>query len=195
VRGRLLLRAALLAPLACWGLLAYMLYQQLAFATPWAFVQTQEHWTLGMPADRRWQAKAESLLALEPIWGVYNPESQRYWEKTLPCGGPWFSILYWNPILFLLAAGLVTLGRCKHWLTASECILCMSLLAIPYLTRAYEMSMGSHARFAAVALGQYLVIGRLFGPAGAPLRFAICAPLAALSCLFTSLYAANYLVF
>jgi hypothetical protein len=183
------------APLACWGLLAYMLYQQLAFGTPWAFVQTQEHWTFGMPEDRSWQAKAESLLTLEPIWNLYDPNSQRYWAETQPRGGALFSILFWNPIFFVLATALLTLARWKCWLSGSELILGIGLLAIPYLTRAYEMSMGSHARFAGVAVAQYLVIGRAFALAGTPFRLGICTTLSALLCVFTSLYAANYLVF
>jgi hypothetical protein len=172
-----------------------MLYQQLAFATPWAFVQTQEHWTLGIPADRSWQAKAESLLMLEPIWGVYEPGSRRDWENIRIPGSPSFNIMFWNPILFLLAAALLALGRWKRWLTGSEFVLFIGLLAIPYLTRAYEMSMASHARFAAVAVGQYLVIGRLCAHASTTLRLGLCGVLAAILSFSTALYAVNYPVF
>jgi hypothetical protein len=172
-----------------------MLYQRFAFGTPWAFVQTQEHWTFGMPADRSWQAKAESLLTLEPIWGVYDSESPRYWERFWPRVGPLFSVHFWNPILFLLAAVIIAWGRWKRWLTGSEFILCICLLVIPYLTRAYEMSMAAHARFAAVAIGQYVDIARLFASAGIALRLAFAALVAAFLCLFTALYSANYLVF
>jgi hypothetical protein len=172
-----------------------MLYQQLAFGTPWAFVQTQEHWTFGMPADKSWQAKADSLLTLEPMWGVYDPDSPRYWDRIKPRGQPFFSIHFWNPIIFVLTAALLAVGGWKRWLSGSDLILCICLLGIPYLTRAYEMSMASHARFAAVAVGQYLVIGRLFTHLGTTLRLGFCAVLAAILCLFAALYAANYLVF
>jgi hypothetical protein len=188
-------RAAALTPLACWGLLAYMAYQQMAFGTPWGFVQTQQHWTLAAPEDRSWQAKALSLLSMEPIWGVYEPSSRRYWENVRTPGSPLFNIMFWNPILFLLAAILLVLGRWKRWLTGSELILGTCLLAIPYLTRAYEMSMGSHGRFAALVVVNYLVIGHILARSGTRLRIALCAGFATVLCLFTSLYAANYLIF
>jgi hypothetical protein len=172
-----------------------MLYQQLAFGTPWAFAQTQEHWTLGMPADHSWQAKAVSLLTLEPIWGVYDSGNPRYWESLRDRGGAFFNLFFWNPILFLLAIALLVLGCWKRWLSGSELILGAGLLAIPYLTRAYEMSMASHARFAAVVVVNYVVIARMIAHMGIAGRLAMGAGLGILLFLFTSLYASNYLVF
>ncbi len=186
---------ALLTPLACWGLLAYMLYQYLAFGTPWAFAKTQEHWSYGVPADQTWQAKACSLLSLEPIWGVYNPKSSRFWEKAPIPGDAIFNTMFWNPILFVIAAALVTVGAWKSWLSRSEGILAALLLLIPYLTRAYEMSMASHARFAAVVAVNYLVLGRLSAQTGSLLRIAFCGILGTFLALFTSLYVGIYLVF
>jgi hypothetical protein len=188
-------RAAILTPLACWGLLAFMAYQALAFSAPWGFIQTQEHWDFGAPQDRSWESKAGSLLMLEPIWNVYEPSSRRYWGNVHTPGGALFNIMFWNPILFSLAAAILGLGCWKCWLADSELILGTCLLAVPYLTRAYEMSMGSHGRFAAVVVVNYLVISRIFARVGTPLKWLLCAGLATLSCLFTSLYAANYVVF
>ena len=42
--GRRVLTAAALAPVACWGLLAFMAFQWSQFGTPFAFVNAQEHW-------------------------------------------------------------------------------------------------------------------------------------------------------
>jgi hypothetical protein len=187
--------ALLLTPLACWGLLAFIVYQWDAFDAPFGFVQTQEHWHLAAPEDRSWRTKALSLLILEPIWSVYDSDSQRYWANIRTPGGAAFNIMFWNPILFLLAVALLALGQRKRWLTGGELILGVSLLGIPYLTRAYEMSMASHGRFAAIVVVNYLVLGRMLARAGIALQTALCAALATSLCLFVALYAAYYWVF
>jgi hypothetical protein len=189
--GRLLA----LGPLACWGLIAYMAYQWLAFGTPWAFVQTQQNWTLGLPEDTSWAKKLWSLATAEPIWDVYVPASPRYWANANVPGGPLSSILFWNPILFVLAAGLLVIAGWKGWLPGTELILGAALLGIPYLTRSYEMSMAGHGRFAAVVVVNYLVIGRLLTRSATLASTAVCTAFALLLCLFTSLYVANYPVF
>jgi hypothetical protein len=188
-------RVLLGGPLACWGLLAYMGYQWLAFDTPWAFAQTQEHWSLLAPLDRSWPVKLRSLAMLEPIWGVYVPDSGRYWAKAETTGSPLFGLYFWNPILFVLAVVLLALGGWKRWLTSSELVLGASLLAIPYLTRSYEMSMAAHGRFAAVVIVNYLVIGRMMAQAP-PLAVAVlCSVLSLLLFICTFLYVSNYSVF
>lgn len=188
-------RALLLAPLACWGLLAYMGYQWLTFGTPWAFAQTQEHWTFLGPPDRGGAAKFWSLVTLEPIWGVYGASGRRYWGNRGDAIDPLFSLMFWNPILFVLAAGLLLVGGVKRWLNGSELVLGVCLLAIPYLTRSYEMSMASHGRFAAVIVVNYLVLGRLLASAALLLVVGVCVVLALGLCLLVALYAANYLIF
>jgi hypothetical protein len=188
-------RALLLAPLACWGLLAYMAYQGLAFSMPLAFAQTQEHWSMSAPEDRSWPAKVCSLAMLEPIWGVYVPGYRREWAKVNPTGDPLFSMIFWNPILFILAAVLLVIGGWKRWLTGSELVLGACLLAIPYVTRSYEMSMASHGRFAAVVVVNYLVIGRTLSRFPPLIGTAYCVASALFLFIFTSLYVANYLVF
>jgi hypothetical protein len=171
-------RVLALAPLACWGLFAYMGYQWLSFGTPWGFAQTQEHWSMLAPEDRSWSAKLWSLATLEPIWGVYVPGYQRYWRLASAPGDPLFSLILWNPILFLLAGILLVLGGWKRWLSGSELVLGMCLLAIPYLTRSYEMSMASHGRFAAVVVVNYLTIGRITARSSPLVIAAVCSALA-----------------
>lgn len=189
------IRILLLAPVACWGLLAYMEYQWLAFGAPLGFAQTQQHWSFLAPEDRSWSAKLWSLATLEPIWGVYVPGYRRYWDNIGAGGNPLFSLIFWNPILFVLAGVLLLLGAWKRWLTGSEVVLGVGLLAIPYLTRSFEMSMASHGRFAAVVVVDYLVMGRLLSRLPAQAVAVVWGGMALFLCLFTSLYAANYLVF
>ena len=103
-----------------------------------------------------------------------------------------FNLQFWNPVLFAIFGGVVAFGFWRRWLTAPAAILGFALLIIPYLTRAYEMSMASHARFAAVVVVAYPVAGRLLaaGPAAvSAMLLALCA--AALTC-WTALYTANY---
>jgi len=189
-------RVLLLLPLACWGLLAYMGYQWLAFDAPWAFAQTQEHWrTFMAPEDASVPTKFWSLVTLEPIWGVYVPGSQRYWGNASAASDPWLNLYFWNPILFVLAGALLLLGGWKRWLTGSELVLGACLLGIPYLTRSYEMSMASHGRFAAVVVVNYLVLGRLLTWLPSLAVVAVGAVLALFLGLFTRLYVGNGLVF
>ena len=188
-------RVLLLAPLACWGLLAYIAYQWLAFGAPWAFAQTQEHWSFQAPDDRGGTTRFCSLVTLEPIWGVYIPSNPRYWANAASVGDPLFNTIFWNPILFALAGVLLLAGGWKRWLTGSEFVLGATLLAIPYLTRSYEMSMASHGRFAAVVVVNYLVCGRLLTWLPPLAMATVCAALGVFLCLFTALYTVGYLVF
>ena len=147
------------------------------------------------PENHSWPAKLRSLAMLEPIWGVYMPGSRRYWANISVRSGPLFSLYFWNPILFVLAGVLLAWGGWKRWLTGSELVLGAGLLAIPYVTRSYEMSMGGHGRFAAVVVVNYLAIGRILGRFPPLVRTAFCVALALLLFIFTSLYVANQPVF
>jgi hypothetical protein len=189
------IRVLLLAPLACWGLLAYMAYQWLAFDAPLAFAQTQQHWNYMAPKDRSWPAKFWSLATLEPIWDVYVPGSQRNWGNVRFPGAPLFSLYFGNPILFLLAIALLAWGGWKRWLTGHELILGAGLLAIPYATRAFEMSMASHGRFAAVVVVNYLVLGRMLARSSPLVVAALCTTLALFFFTFTFLYTKNFPIF
>jgi hypothetical protein len=87
-RRRVLLALATM-PVACWGLIVYMGYQYVAFGNPVAFAQTQEHWDYtkrftGPEKTHDLRHKAESLLAAEPIWGVYTPDLMRNWRYRNP---------------------------------------------------------------------------------------------------------------
>jgi len=184
---------AWLSPIAVWGLVAYMSYQAIAFGAPLGFAQTQEHWTMSAPPDKTWAAKFESLATLEPIWSVFDPGSPRYWGKHGDKEAI-FGIFFWNPILFVVAFVLTVIGRWNGWLNGSEFILGIGLLAIPYLTRSYEMSMASHARFGMVVLVQYPVLARLLS--NRPyLTGVIVITCTVVLFAWMSLYAAGHVIF
>ena len=197
-RGSLVRRAMLAIvylPVGAWGLLAYMGYQYVEFGNPLAFAQTQEHWTFGIPYHPEPGEKLESLLALEPIWGCYDPDSLRYWKRHGESPNIFFNLLFWNPILFVWALFLVLLGAFKSWLSGTEVVLGLGLLAIPYITRAYEMSMASHARFAAVVIPAYIVMGRLLQSCPPWGFWCYCVVCSCLLMLWSALFAAGHLFF
>jgi hypothetical protein len=157
--GRSLLKCLVLVPLACWGLLGYVLFQWLAFDEPLGFIRTQAHWRI-RPAvslgEHTW-----SLATLEPIWSVYVPSSPCYWGRLATDANPIFSMQFANPIYFAGACMLVVLGWVKGWLNRSEAALAAGLLLIPYVTRSHEMCMGSMGRFSSVVFPVYLVLGQI----------------------------------
>lgn len=102
------------------------------------------------------------------------------------------SLLFWNPILYLFSWLLIALGAWKRWLNGPEIVLSFSLLLIPYVTRAYDMSMASHARFASVVVPQYFVIGCLLSRVPLPVAWGVCTMFGAVLFAWSGLFAANY---
>jgi hypothetical protein len=184
-------KGALLAPVSVWGLFAFMIYQAADFGQPLAFLQAQRHWSVYAPEHCEPYAKALRLAIAEPVWGSYVPGSQRHWSRFNDDANPLLGSAFWNPALFVLAAVVVLLGSWKRLLTREEAILGLGLLAIPYVSRADEQSMLSHARFAAVALPMYVVIGHGLMKLPLAARIAVYALLAAGLGLWAMLFAQN----
>ena len=188
-----LLRVALLTPLSCWGLLAYMAFQQWEFADALAFAKTQTHWRAHPDAPAG--EKAVALLTLEPLRGLFTPSSVRYWERGDSNDSPVFSLTLANPVYFGLTAVLVALGGVRRWLSAPELLFAAGLLFVPYVTRAYDNSMYSFGRFAAVVVPVYLVLGRLL--ARGPRRgwsSGVAAVAGFLLGTYAAMFAAGYLM-
>jgi hypothetical protein len=184
-------QSVMLAPLAAWGLIAFIIYQAVQFGEPLAFMQTQRHWSAYVPENSGAFNKSLRLMILEPIWGSFAPSSTRNWTKFNGDDNPLLGSAFWNPILFLLAGLLVLLGWFKRWLSHEETILGTGLLAIPYVTRADEQSMLSHARFAAVVLPMYIVMGELLARLPLIARLLIFGALATGLGLWALLFAAD----
>jgi len=98
---------------AGWGILAYMAYQAIAFGNPFAFAQTQRHWTIMLP-PANWGGKLWSLVTFEPAWGVYIPGYSRHWAKVDGHGIAAFSTMFCIPILFISAVVLVAYPSLLH---------------------------------------------------------------------------------
>jgi hypothetical protein len=177
-------RAALAIPVGCWGLFAYMAFLSMQFGDPLAFVRTQSHW--GVASDSLLR-KIFSLLSYEPIWATL---------LRGPDGG--WSVFNWqliNPAYFVVSTALVIFGAWRGWLNVYEVTLAVTLLLIPYVTRAYEMNMASSARFATVIFPVYVVLGE--GLARVPLVVsgALLAASAFLLGAFSALFTAGYSIF
>lgn len=181
-----LVRGIFLMPLACWGLLAYMAFQWIAFGDGLAFAHTQQHWR-----QRPVTEIGEKLLALliyEPIWAVYDPGAASYWNETGRSAHPLFSLWFANPIYFVGTCCAIAYGAHKRWLSTYEWTASVGLLVIPYCTRGYEWSMLSQGRFAAAVFPMYIVLGRMLCHCPWP----VAASLLCLSAFFMGAYAALF---
>ncbi len=189
----LLLRGAVLLPLACWGLLAFMTYQYAAFGDPLAFARTQEHWRQrpAVPQAER----AVSLLTLEPLWSIFDPASPCYWRRHEPQGNPLFSLHLANPLYFVFAVVLIAIGAWKRWLNRLEVSLAAGLLLIPYVTRSHEMCLAGMGRFAAAIVPLYLVLGQLLARLPPPVAAMLLSLSGFLMGVYAALFAAWYRFF
>lgn len=175
-----------LIPVACWGLLDYILFLQLEFGNALAFVQTQRHWQMRPALSLG--ARLEVLFSLEPIWSVYVPSSPAYWGRFGHGLNPLFNPLFANPIYFVLAAVLTVIGALKRWLTWEEVLLAAGMLLIPYVTKSYENGMSGQGRFAAAVFPIYIVLGIWLSRLSLP----IVVGFFALAIFFLAVYAAMF---
>jgi hypothetical protein len=190
--ARRLVRAAAWTPVACWGLLAYMAYLYYRFDNPLAFAQTQDHWGLSSRDYGDLWYKSECLLSGEPIWGAYTSDPLRNWRRFGGLENVFFNLSFWNPVIFIGAFLLVLLGTLRYWLSPAEAILGFGLLFIPYVTRAFEMSMASHARFASVVVPAYITAGRLLERLPQWVFWSIIGLFSVFLMLWSALFAAGY---
>ncbi len=175
-----------LVPIACWGILAFMVFQHWEFDDAFAFVHTQDNWRM-RPAVP-WTARVVDLLTLEPVRSVFDPTAACYWRRFQGEINSLFSLHYANPIYWLAAVILVGVGVWKQWLTAYELTLSIGLLSVPYVLRSHEMCMAGMGRFTAVVFPLYIVLGHLLVRMPAP----VAAMLAGVSALFLGTYAALF---
>jgi hypothetical protein len=163
------------------------------FGDPGAFARTQDNWRLRQ--TKCTSGKLVALATAEPIVSVYQPDSRGYWRRLAPPQSALLSLAFANPIYFVGTALLVGYGAWRRWLNASELLLSVGLLLIPYLTRSYEMCMVSHGRFAAVVFPVYLVLGRILAALPLAMSMALLALSGALLGMYSAMFAAGYAFF
>ena len=188
---KLISRGLVFGCLSCWGLVAWMAYQQIQFGTPFAFMNTQAHW--GIRTTLPFTERLFSLVIGEPIWSVYVPSSPAYWARFEPANVPaLFSLQFANPIFVLIAVGLVILGARRGWLNTHEILLSAGLLLIPYVTHSYQTVMMGQGRYASVVIPVYIVMGRLLAQCPPMLRSLLFAMSACMLAAYSALFAAWY---
>jgi hypothetical protein len=188
--ARFLGNCACYLPLSCWGIAAYILFQLLAFQEPLAFYKSHRNWIGAYPAQP--EDKLMALLALEPLFTVYDPSSPFYWLRHPDCGVGLLNIRFANPIFFVLAVLLGTVGHCKKWLTSRETALLACLLLIPYITTGYELHLAGMGRFVGVAFPIYLVLGNILARIPGPYAACALAASAVLLALYAGMFASWY---
>ena len=162
---------AALMPLALGGILLFVLFQQLAFGEPSAFIKTQDLWRHRLPEDR--SDKILGLATWEPVWFAYMPGSPGYARLLDDPAPALFSLQFANPVFFVGAAAMVVAGAWKGWLSLSETLLSAGLILIPYTAKGFEMCMASQGRFVAVAFPVYIVMGNILNRLPRPGSIAI----------------------
>jgi hypothetical protein len=193
--GRRLLLCIGLAPVACWGLLAFMAHQYDQFGNPFAFAEAQRHWGHPVPPLGDIESPLVRLAIAEPIWGAYVPSSPRFWTFIDLHGIPGLGQGFWNPIAVVLALAAVVFGWWRGWLTRTEAVLGLGLVLIPYVSRGHDMSMACQARFVSVAAPAFVVFGRLLNRCPPAVSCVVIALMASLLTVWSAMFGAWWPLF
>jgi hypothetical protein len=193
--GRRLLTAVAVAPVACWGLLAFMAFQYAQFDNPFAFAEAQHQWGQYVRPPGDATPMWVQVAIAEPIWNTYIPGSARHWSLIDRHRVPGLGMAFWNPIAFVLAVLAVAFGWRRGWLNREEALLALGLLFIPYLSRGYAMSMASHARFVSVVIPVFVVLGRVLSRWPVAVSCALFAVMASMLTVWTAMFGAWWPVF
>lgn len=179
--------SCLLLPICGWGLAAYAIFQGWQFGDPIAFMRTQVHWHERPPLTG-WWSQIVQHVTLEPVWNVYDPSSPGYWNNDAPHDIPLFSMQFLNPIVMLVAWGLVAWGTWRKHLTITESLLSLGMFSITYLTHAAKYCMVSEARYTSAVFPIYILCGVLMSrlPSG------VVNVMAAISAVFLAMFAALF---
>ncbi len=190
--GSFATRGTLLGPLACWGILAYMLYQKVAFGDPLIFYHSEMNWR--KRPELSLGCKVLSDITLEPIWSVFDSSSPGYWARHDLQGDPLFSLVFANPVYLGGAVVLLAIGVGKRWLTGPEIVAALFLLLVPYISKGGANYLAGTGRFVSVTFPLYLVLGRLLASLPAPATAASAALSAFLLGTYSALFAARYAI-
>jgi hypothetical protein len=184
-------RMSVLLPIALWGISTYVAYQAWVFDAPFAFVQTQDHWTRREFAPDAWSVFA-GLVTFEPVRAVYDPQSICYWARRPPSDNPWLNMVFANPLYFQLTGALLLVGAWRKWLTRHELLIGALLWFIPYALQGYRTCMVSQARFASVVFPAYLVIGQMLARLPTWLSAAILVFSGSLMVIYAAMFSSWY---
>jgi hypothetical protein len=183
---------AICLPISLVGVAALMWHFDQQFGDPILFVRGRDDLWRANPALPLGE-KVARLLALEPVWGMFDPDSPAYWRHHLPSpAGLVFRLYLANRLTFLAALGLTWWGWRRGLLNRYELALVLCLVALPYWVNGYDNNMSSMGRYMIVIVPLYPLAGILLGRAGlAPnVVFAGCG--AALMAAYAGLFTQGY---
>ena len=144
---------------AGWGLIAYVVFQAVAFGDPIAFAHAQAQWHAR--TNVALSEKLFALVTLGAIRGVYSKASPFYWGHYVAIASPAFSLYFANSIYFGATVLAIVVGAAKRWLDRYEVALALGLVGIPYVMHNYETTMMATGRYMTTVVPTYLVIGRV----------------------------------
>jgi hypothetical protein len=148
-------------------------------------------WRLN-PALPFWE-KVLRLLALEPVWGMFDPDCTAYWGRSRDAStGLGFLMGLMNRLTFLAALGLTWWGVRRNVLNACEFVLALALILIPYWVNGYDNNMSSMARYMIVIAPLYPIAGVLLSRTGQVFTASAAAAGAALMGAYAALFAQGY---
>jgi hypothetical protein len=179
-----------LAPLACWGIVAYVVFLWLRFGEPLAFIKSQNACNFRIASS--WNQKIYCLAVGEPLRSVFDPSCPGFWKNLAVYKNPLFSLAAVNPFYFLLSLALVAGGAWRRWLSTEEWLFSAALLFISYVGRGYEMCMHSSGRYVSVVFPIYLVLGHLLCRCPLALATGILALAGAFLTIYSAFFAANH---
>jgi hypothetical protein len=176
----------------CWGLALFMFELWQDVGDPFAFLPAQGAWSLRPRATMF--NKLLGLVTLEPLWANYLNGSVCYWRRYSD-GLPWYLCMqFFNPIVFLGAAGATAVGWRKKWLSPAEAAFSAGLLLFCYVTRGYDTCMTAQGRFMSVNFPVAIVVGHVLAMVSRPIRALCWITMGAYLGIFSALFAAGYLV-
>ncbi|MDR3632838.1 MAG: hypothetical protein P4L84_03325 [Isosphaeraceae bacterium] len=183
---------AWLIPLALWGLAAYMAYLYFRFGDPFIFVESHRAWN--KYPDASFVEKVWAIETLHPFWSRFIPSSPAYWARHDGQHNPILSLYLADPFYFFTAVFFVVVGARRGWLTTSEILVSVGLLGMPMALKCYETNMEGFARYAAVVLPVYLVVGKILSCATVLVAMVLLIISCCLLAIYTALFAQWYVL-
>lgn len=140
------------------GLLCYVAFLEWQFGDSLAFVRTQAYW--GYRPRLGFIQHFTTLLSGEPIWTTFVPGWPAYWRRFDDVPAFFLSIHAMNSIWFVLSVVCIVVGWSRRWVSTCEFVGCVALIAVPYVTRSYEMCMASQGRFLLPVVPMYIAVAQ-----------------------------------
>ncbi|MFO0916651.1 MAG: mannosyltransferase family protein [Pirellulales bacterium] len=184
-------RLAFFIGLSTWGLLAYVGYLQLWFGDGLVFLWTQGEWWMRPRVS--FPRQLIGTVSLEPIWSLYLPGSDGFWQHEGASGLGVASLHFANPVWFGIILISVFFGWRRKSITDLEVAFSLTLLALSYVPKSFPMCMASQARYAAVVYPAYIALGDMLASWPSAARLVLYCAFAIGLMIYAAQFAAWYI--